>query len=76
MNSAAKTGTVKFYNPSKGYGFIQITEGDDIFFHISDLAMNCDDPVKGDSVSFVRSASRDGKPRAINVKATHRHASA
>jgi CspA family cold shock protein len=62
-----KTGTVKFYNAAKRYGFIQLAEGGDIFFHITDLANDGNDPMQGDSVSFVRSASRDGRPRAINV---------
>jgi len=65
-----KTGTVKFYNAAKGYGFIQLADGGDIFFHISDLANDGNDPMQGDSVSFIRSASRNGKPRAINVKVT------
>jgi CspA family cold shock protein len=62
-----KTGTVKFYNAEKGYGFIQLADGGDIFFHITDLENDANDPMQGDGVSFIRSASRDGKPRAIKV---------
>ena len=28
-------GTVKWFNDSKGYGFIQQTQGDDVFVHFS-----------------------------------------
>lgn len=30
-------GTVKWFNDSKGYGFIQQTEGDDLFVHFSSI---------------------------------------
>ena len=29
-------GTVKFFNTSKGFGFITQDEGDDLFFHVSE----------------------------------------
>ena len=32
------TGTVKFFNNEKGYGFISRTDGDDVFVHFSNIS--------------------------------------
>jgi CspA family cold shock protein len=44
------TGTVKWYDPEKGFGFIAREGGDDLFVHRS--ALNGDILGEGDSVSF------------------------
>ena len=33
-----ETGTVKWFNSSKGYGFITRNEGDDVFVHFNAIA--------------------------------------
>jgi cold shock CspA family protein len=66
MSGTKKTGTVKFFNNERGYGFIHLPDGTDIFFHITDVAAD-DDPIKGSTVSFIPRASRDGRPRAFDV---------
>ncbi len=32
------TGTIKFFNKDRGFGFIKATSGEDYFFHISNVS--------------------------------------
>lgn len=52
-------GTVKFFNESKGYGFITNDEtGKDIFVHVTGL--NAESLNEGDKVEYVESEGRKG----------------
>ena len=59
-------GTVKWYNPRKGYGFIQGEDEKDVFVHRSAMPdgtyLN-----EGDKVEYEMEDSDRG-PKAINVK--------
>ena len=47
------TGTVKWFNESKGYGFITAEDGADVFAHFSEIQSNGFKTLaEGDSVSF------------------------
>ena len=65
----AQTGTVKFFNTTKGFGFIQPdTGGTDTFVHISAVeragltTLN-----EGQKVSFEVEKGRDGRASATNL---------
>jgi CspA family cold shock protein len=46
-------GTVKWFNPRKGYGFITSEDGKDIFVHYADISgEGYKTLVEGDEVSF------------------------
>ena len=63
------TGTVKWFNPNKGYGFIEPDEGEkDVFVHISAVeAAGIDRLNDGQKVSFEVQESR-GKEAASDLK--------
>ena len=51
-----KTGTVKFFNVSKGFGFIKNTLGNEFFFHKSALKnINFNELEEGQEVEFEES---------------------
>ncbi len=61
-------GKIKWFNPAKGYGFIENDEGGkDIFLHISALEQaGIDTLEEGQAVSFEIGENR-GKENAINI---------
>lgn len=59
------TGTVKFFNNSKGFGFITPEDGGkDVFVHVNGLI---DEINEGDKVSYDVEESQKGL-NAVNVK--------
>lgn len=58
-----KTGTVKFFNQNKGFGFIK-TDEKDYFVHVSKLE---DEIAEGDEVTFEVEETQRGA-NAINVR--------
>lgn len=64
------TGTVKWFNATKGYGFIQPEDGSkDIFLHISEVQKaGLRDVREGERLEFEVLSGRDGKASAGNIR--------
>lgn len=64
-----KTGTVKWFNATKGYGFIKPEDGSkDVFVHISALQKaGLSELQEGQNLSFELESNK-GKTSAINLR--------
>ena len=61
-------GTVKWFDETKGYGFITSEDGGDIFVHHSSIQGDgFKSLIEGDSVSFEVEQGEKG-PKAVNVE--------
>ena len=64
--SERQTGKVKWFREEKGFGFIEIPDGKDIFVHSSQIS---EELKEGDVVEFVIKEGKKG-PVATEVKKT------
>jgi CspA family cold shock protein len=67
----AITGTVKFFNSTRGFGFIAPQDGSkDVFVHISAVERaGLSTLSENQKVSFDLERGKDGKVSAVNLKA-------
>ena len=65
------TGTVKWFNGTKGYGFIQPDDGSkDVFVHVSAVERaGLSELREGQKVQFDLERGQQGKTSAVNLKA-------
>lgn len=65
-----QTGTVKWFNKTKGFGFIAPAEGGkDVFVHISALEKaGMRELTEGQRVTFDVDRGKDGRTSAVNLR--------
>ena len=61
------TGKVKWYDPQKGYGFIEQEGSKDVFVHASGLAPGVGSLSENQTVEFEVEEGKKG-PQAVNVR--------
>lgn len=62
-------GTVKWFNPDKGYGFISREDGEDVFVHYSEIQVDGFKTLdEGQAVVFDITEGKNGKQQASNVR--------
>ena len=63
------TGTVKWFNATKGFGFIQPEDGSkDVFLHISAVeSAGLQSPDDGQKIQYELESGRDGKTSAGSI---------
>ena len=67
-----KTGIVKEYDQSKGFGFIESEEGEDLFVHVSGLRVDLKEQGLRQGLRVQFDVQYDVKgDRAINVKSAN-----
>jgi CspA family cold shock protein len=69
-NTIMSIGTVKWFNATKGYGFITPDDGsNDVFLHISDVQRaGLQEVREGDKLEFDLQRGQQGKLSATNLK--------
>jgi len=65
------TGTVKWFNPQKGFGFIEPDDGGkDVFLHISAVERSgLDNPREGQKLNYELEDDRQGRTSAGSLQA-------
>ena len=68
-NATVVKGTVKWFNETKGFGFIQQESGPDVFAHFSEIASSGFKTLaEGQQVEFSITQGPEG-PNAVNIVA-------
>jgi len=69
-NTPVSNGTIKWFNATKGFGFIQPADGsNDVFVHISDMQRSGITELReGDKLSYDVQSGQQGKVSACNLR--------
>jgi CspA family cold shock protein len=59
---------VKWFNATKGYGFIEVEGQDDVFVHITAVEASGIQIAENSKVSFEKEQGKNGKYSAVNLQ--------
>jgi CspA family cold shock protein len=66
-------GSVKFFRPHQGYGFVRREDGGaDVFFHVTSITPKGYLPYAGDPIAFEVETDCTGRERASEIKPLRR----
>ena len=64
-------GTIRRLIANRGYGFIKVEQGEDLFFHRSDIeGVEFATLSEGQEVEFEIAQGRDGRKKAVRLRLT------
>lgn len=63
------TGEISSWNDDRGFGFVRSEGRADVFVHVSAFGAGAERPHVGDVVVYELGRGRDGRPRALRVRA-------
>ena len=67
--STANLGKIKFFNATKGFGFVIPNNGPDLFFHVSGCAGITEQDLQPDTeISFDIETDNQGRKKAVNIR--------
>ena len=61
-------GVVKWFNATKGYGFIEVEGQDDVFVHITAVEASGIQIAENSKVSLEKEQGKNGKYSAVNLQ--------
>jgi cold shock CspA family protein len=66
LQEPRKTGVIKWFDPVKGFGYITLDHGAEIFCHETQIAVG-DELMKGDRVECTHALGKDGRSYARDI---------
>jgi uncharacterized membrane protein YsdA (DUF1294 family)/cold shock CspA family protein len=67
-SGTALDGLLVRWDDSRGFGFVRVPDGADVFVHVTDFPRGGARPVRGDRVAVVATSGADGRRKAVSAR--------